>query len=251
MNRFMLFAMALAASILPTTADAADIATRSFVTTGSGSGSTLTFTSTEDSSLKMIVSAWQANQSTGKINAAALVDYAGGLGVTGLGDLGGAGNFHQIDNAGGYSDFLLLQFNRAVTLGSANLNLYQMQGMTGLDSDLSWFNAGSAILPAQWNATVNLANPAYTNVPGLWKTVEGSSAAGWRSLNVPSTTASQLWLIGASQIDLAHYDGFKLAGLQVATAVPEPASWAMMIAGVGVVGGALRRRRAGAATVLA
>lgn len=245
MKRFALLAMALVASMMPAGAQAATTVARTFNTTGSASGSTLTFSAAEDSSLKMIVSAWQSDQATNRISAANLVDYAGGLGVVGQGDAGGAGNFHQIDNAGGFTDFLLLQFNRAVTLGSANLNLYQMAGVTGTDSDLSWFNAGSVILPAQWNASVDLASPAYLNVPGLWKGVEGGSASGWRSLNVPSTTASQLWLIGASQTDLARNDGFKLAGLQVATAVPEPASWAMLIVGFGAVGGALRRRRVG------
>lgn len=37
-----------------------------------------------------------------------------------------------------------------------------------------------------------------------------------------------------------------LGSTGVASAVPEPATWAMMIAGFGVVGGAVRRRRAGA-----
>lgn len=38
------------------------------------------------------------------------------------------------------------------------------------------------------------------------------------------------------------------AGGITASAVPEPATWGMMILGVGVAGGALRRRRAGTAT---
>ena len=37
--------------------------------------------------------------------------------------------------------------------------------------------------------------------------------------------------------------GFRVSGAEAAVAVPEPASWAMMIAGFGAVGGAMRRRR--------
>ena len=40
---------------------------------------------------------------------------------------------------------------------------------------------------------------------------------------------------------LAHFDGPGIAG------VPEPASWAMLIAGFGLTGSAMRRRRAVAA----
>lgn len=48
--------------------------------------------------------------------------------------------------------------------------------------------------------------------------------------------------------DFAVNDTFSFAPLrlQVTAAVPEPATWGMMIAGFAAVGGALRRRRAGA-----
>lgn len=253
MKKLALFAIAVAASFLPVSAQAADTVTRGFVTTGSASAGTgsITFSSTEDSSLKMMVTAWQANQGNGQINAANLELFSGGIGITGTGDNNGAGNLHQIDNNNGYTDFLLLQFNRAVKLGSADLNLFQMSGVTGLDSDLSWFNAGSVLLPAQWNSTINLANGNYTNSPGIWTGVEGTSASGSRSLNVPSTTSSQVWLLGASQTDTAHNDGFKMAALQVTTPVPEPATWAMLIVGFGAIGGTLRRRRTGGVPLLA
>jgi hypothetical protein len=42
-------------------------------------------------------------------------------------------------------------------------------------------------------------------------------------------------------------DNIVLSGTLVSAAVPEPATWAMMIAGFGVVGGAMRRRKATAA----
>ena len=39
-----------------------------------------------------------------------------------------------------------------------------------------------------------------------------------------------------------QFDNIRLADVAVASAVPEPASWAMMIGGFGVIGGTLRRR---------
>lgn len=52
-------------------------------------------------------------------------------------------------------------------------------------------------------------------------------------------------IIGIGFLDAVHDTGAK-TGVQVlasTTPVPEPASWAMMIAGLGVVGTAMRRRR--------
>lgn len=42
--------------------------------------------------------------------------------------------------------------------------------------------------------------------------------------------------------------GFRLSGDSLAAVVPEPATWAMLIAGFGLVGGMARRRRTGAAS---
>lgn len=48
---------------------------------------------------------------------------------------------------------------------------------------------------------------------------------------------------GANWIERELYFGFRVFGDAVGGAVPEPASWAMMIAGFTLVGGAVRRRR--------
>ena len=55
---------------------------------------------------------------------------------------------------------------------------------------------------------------------------------------VPATSgANQFFVFGFQDADLPGF-----VAQQFAAAVPEPASWAMMIAGFGLVGGALRRR---------
>ena len=45
--------------------------------------------------------------------------------------------------------------------------------------------------------------------------------------------------------DYIFVDNFTLGAATPVSAVPEPATWAMMIAGFGLAGSALRRRRAG------
>lgn len=224
---------------------AAETVTYTFNTTGSTSdngtyGNALSFSSTSDPTLQMRVTGWQSNQSTNDITKAYLGAYSGGLGVTGLGDQSGSNGFHQIDNVGGYTDFLLLQFSRAVTLSGVDLNTYNMAGLSGRDSDLAFFDAGG-VTSANWNSAVDLT--AYDTVPTLWTTVEGGANGGSRAIG--AAAASTKWLVGtAFRPTNDKDDGFKLASLTVTQAVspvPEPATWAMMLIGFGGAGAALRR----------
>lgn len=210
-------------------------------------GNALTRSATEDAQLaddaklKVKITGWQSNQATNKITTAYVGTYGTGLGVTGVNDLGGLGAFHQVDNAFGYTDFVLLQFNRAVTLSSAFLNVYQMAFVSGMDSDMGFYDAG-AVKTDAWDSKVDLT--AYNTTPSTWTTVLGSSASGTRTID--ATTASTKWLVGAAFPSAGGYnDGFKIQSLSVTevAAVPEPASWALMIVGFGAVGTSLRRRR--------
>src|SRR5690606_5070816 len=66
-----------------------------------------------------------------------------------------------------------------------------------------------------------------------------------RNIN-PQAYTSNLWLIGASFNNPdSKRDGFKLEKLTYSTtpAVPEPATWLMMILGFGLVGGVMRAKR--------
>lgn len=65
----------------------------------------------------------------------------------------------------------------------------------------------------------------------LYKVADLSSGS-WSTFDIPH---------GRNAKDLSHIVFF---GSEAAAGVPEPATWGMMIAGVGMAGGALRRRRA-------
>ena len=249
-------ALAATAAVMVIAAAPAQAAPTSytFATVGSGAvdgsyGNAIAFNTTAPSTLKLSVTGWQSNLYTNAITSAYLGAYAGGLGVTGLGDAKGANNLHQIDNAGGYTDFLLLEFNRAVTLTSVATNSYGMFGT--VDNDAVWYDAGKFTTPA-WNSTAGL--DAYSTVPSAWSSLaEGGSGAA-RSTGAAS--ASTKWLVGAAFTPLLDRDdGFKIASINVSEAVapvPEPTTWATMILGFGVAGAALRRtRRREGATALA
>lgn len=209
-----------------------------FNTTGSsgvngGYGNSLTFSS---GSLQMQVSAWQSNQATNDITKAYLGAYSTGLGVTGVNDYNGANNYHQFDNSRGYTDFVMLEFSRAVSLTGLTLNSYALGSASGKDNDLAFYNASSL---SNSNLTV------YDTVPSAWTTVNGSGSNGY--LTIGASGASTKWLVGAAFIPTNDRDdGFKLATVKVTElvgAVPEPATWAMMLLGFAAVGGAMRSRR--------
>lgn len=218
-------------------------ATQAKCTSVAGASGAVTITATDDSTLKVMITAWQANQNAGgAITAANLGAYSGGFGVTGLGDSNGANNLHQIDNAGGYTDFIMLQFSRAVQLTSATLNVYGIGNST--DSDMSIYNLGAVMAaPSSWNSSVNLATVG-SNDPSIWTQFNGQDS---RTATLNTSAFSQVWLISAAQLPANDRDdGFKLAKLVVnaTPSVPEPATWAMLIMGFGAIGATLRRRAA-------
>jgi hypothetical protein len=90
-------------------------ATQAICTSVAGGGS-VSLTATNDATLQVRISAWQVDLSTDLIRSAALGAFSNGFGVTGGDDSGGANSLHTFDNLGGYTDFVMLQFNRAVKL---------------------------------------------------------------------------------------------------------------------------------------
>ncbi|HWK40288.1 MAG TPA: PEPxxWA-CTERM sorting domain-containing protein [Croceibacterium sp.] len=208
----------------------------------SGSGQTYTFTGSDGVVVR--ASAWSVDAG-GIIRAATLGVWDQGLGVDNS-SRSGADNSHTIDNTG-WQDFVVLQFNKVVDLGNAQFN-------TGWDSyndtDATIGFANSALPfgtnPA-WNgvsdSVLNALNLYSSNAgSGLW----GASGNSNRDINTAGNTGN-LWLIGASfnNPDWSA-DGFKLEKLTfdvVTPAVPEPATWLMMILGFGLIGGMLRSQR--------
>ena len=94
--------------------------------------------------------------------------------------------------------------------------------------------------------------------------LNGNLVSGQTPVNFPGTPnyfrrftafgADNFFVSGANTLQFKVYDYGSVSGLRVSdlmgTAVPEPATWAMMILGFGVVASQARRRRKGA-TVLA
>jgi hypothetical protein len=60
-----------------------------------------------------------------------------------------------------------------------------------------------------------------------------------------------VWVIGSSFANPdSKFDAYKLSNVQAVVAVPESATWMMMIAGFGIVGAASRRKAAGRLSVV-
>lgn len=80
--------------------------------------------------------------------------------------------------------------------------------------------------------------------------LDGSEAGVWKGLsstfNSGAATNAQLYLINANTIRAGNdfaVDDISLSTESIVNSVPEPATWAMMILGFGMVGGAVRRKR--------
>lgn len=240
-------ALAVVVTMLATTtpAQAAPPVSYTFSTVGNTAvngtyGNAIGFGTTSPSTLKLSVTAWQSNLATNAINSAYLGAYGGGLGVTGIGDANGAGGLHQIDNVGGYTDFVMLEFNRPVTLRSITTNSYGINGV--YENDAVWADA-SVFTTSTWNSTAGFDK--YSTVPNLWSPIANGKSGTARVAGAASSSTK--WLVGAAFLPLFDRDdGFKIASINVSeavTAVPEPASWAMMIIGLGAIGSSLRRTR--------
>lgn len=208
--------------------------------------------------VNLLASAWTATPKNGggyTISSAYMGRYSHGLGATAANDSNGGGNLHTIDNKDSF-DFILFQFDQSVSLVSAILTPFSIGNNGYVDNDAS-IGYGDTNQP--WNTKLNLANSSVYN--GLFDqiySVKGTGKAADVNMAInPNEYFGNTWMIGADFFGVDSlgrkkfgYDSFKLNGLTLntANAVPEPATWAMMIAGFGLVGAGLRRRRAVPAT---
>ena len=168
--------------------------------------------------------------------------YGNGLGVTSGDDGDGGRNTHVIDNHG-RRDFVLLQFDKAVSLEGGKFSTFDVLGR-GRDSDATLAYGSTT---ANWQGqlaldgqNVSVLNAMFT---GDFNSL-GTSAGGTRSFG--TSGSGNLWLVGASFGNAdGQIDGFKLGSVSanVVSAVPEPATWGMMLVGFGATGGMLRHRR--------
>ncbi|GAA3721730.1 hypothetical protein GCM10022268_32420 [Sphingomonas cynarae] len=221
-------------------------------------------TASSGEKLDVMVSGW-SRQFNGSIKQGAVASWdPNGLGIYQQGE-STAGALHQIDNVNGW-EFLSFQFSKAVTLTSGVFNAYTLAKtdaygapITNLsgqvvyrdyrdnDAFLGWGNTA-----ASWNSNLGLQNynqaTVFGSLSGSTNTSSNGTAA--QTFNLMNAVGNT-WLIGASINGPDNLnDAFKLAGLTVQTAgssvvspVPEPATWAMMLVGFGMVAGAARYRR--------
>lgn len=188
-----------------------------------------------------------------------------GLGVTSADELltNGMFRFDRLDNLDGV-DFVLFQFDRDVTILSAILNDTSL--LNGVRDNESTVGVGMSSLP--WDTQLDLADAAVFDALSIdfhdvARHLESSPAV--RPV-VPFNLdglVGNTWMIGANLHNddtvtigdtvAPSYDAFNIQKLTLATsaAVPEPASWALMIIGFGAVGMGVRRRSAAGRTVIA
>ena len=168
-----------------------------------------------------------------------------GLGVISGDDQNGGSNQHTIDN-GKRKDFVLLQFDRQIKLTGATFNTYNVLNAANKDSDaiVAWGTTPTN----NWNQSLGLHNKGFNALATMFSgSLESNTTAtgnSTRSFN-QAGASGDLWLIGAAFNNSdGRIDGFKLSAI---SAIPEPATWAMMIGGFGLVGAAARRRTQGQA----
>lgn len=203
------------------------------------------------------ISAWTlsgTSGATGTLTAATLGSYgANGLGATSTGENGG-NNTHTVDNEIN-RDFLVLQFDKQVSLKDAVFTAFSLPSTANVfDTD---FTVGSGTTATAWTTTMALGGLTYSQLSAQFSNGI-ASYAGAASVSSATPAASQLlnplnkygnlWFVGASFANPDNkFDAFKLSNITATAAVPEAATWMMMIAGFGIVGTTLRRKRAGLA----
>ena len=174
---------------------------------------------------------------------------------------------HTIDNKNGV-DFLLMTFNKSVALTGAGFVNQGWDGIVDTDASISYANYdfaahgmsyNNAFYGSNFGTFLNGVTPALNG--NMFESTTFRNYSSVRSFNDGINTGTT-WLIGASFKNLdKKADAFKLSGVAYqlpvlsggggAGAVPEPATWAMLILGMGAVGGAMRRRNQGARKVRA
>ncbi len=242
----------VAAAMVPAPASAATFGLLG-LSTNSGA-----FATQSSGGINVRISAWSlsgVSGATGTLSAALLGQYGSGLGATSSGEDGNS-NTHTVDNEIN-RDFLVFQFDKQVSLIDALFTAFSLpSNTTNFDTD---FTVGSGTTGSAWTSTLALGGLTYAQL--LTQLGNGiNSYAGAASVNNATPAATQalnplnkygnVWVIGSSFANPdSKFDAYKLSNLNAVVAVPESATWMMMIAGFGIVGAASRRQRKIAALV--
>lgn len=211
------------------------------VGTISNIGNSLTYaTGSGAGALTLKATAYSVNLATGLISAAALNIYGKSNGYAADYGLGIQDQFesntspnHAVDNSG-MVDFLVLQFDKAVNFTNFNIGW----ASNDADTTVSWFNSAFGGLNLDGK---NISTLSAMNIGSVNLDVNGA-VTGNRSLSIPTMVNTVvIYARNGSGAD-KNADYFKVNAVTAAP-VPEPATWAMLLAGFGAVGFAMRRRK--------
>lgn len=182
--------------------------------------------------LTTTATAWSTTGHGNKYETAELEIYSGyGMGVCNRDEgvnCSSRGNMHALDNDGA-DDLIVFSFSSSVQLN--NLTLLQFGG----GSDLSlWAGTGS----------LNLAGLKSNSLGSEILAVNNSAIDNIKTVDLSAFVGTYDWLAVSAR--LTQKDDFaKLTALNVqavTTPVPEAETWTMLLAGLGLVGFAVRRR---------
>jgi PEP-CTERM motif len=243
----------VASTLLPSVASAATVifGLTGLTASGPAAGNFATQTISLGAGLgnvTMRVSAWSiaGTSGAGAMQTSILGIFGSGLGATSS-DENGSGNTHTLDNQN-RRDFLIFQFDQAVRLDSATFTPFALSGQSA-DTD---FTVGFGTTGLASNAALNFNGASFSTLTSLFggglTNYAGASNTNTKSLSLANSYGN-MWMVGASFANPDNaLDSFKLSQLTAVTVpVPEASTWMMMIAGFGVVGASMRRKRAGLA----
>lgn len=251
---------ALGMAAAPAAAEQVNINTTGFSPTIGTAGNSVAFSGTSNGiTVNALASAWTAMPTdTGGYTFAPSYMSRGalGLGVTSPDDsiTNDGSRFHLIDNKDGF-DFVLFQFDQNVTITSAILN--QSSLLNGNIDNESSVGIGLSKLP--WNTRLDLSNASLFDSLSIdfFDVARLFTSDPRVRPDVPFNLGGQsgnIWMIGANLHNddtvtfgngtSPSYDAFNIQRLTVNTAgaVPEPASWAMMLTGFGLIGWGMRHK---------
>jgi len=165
------------------------------------------------------------NTNSAGANGATIVNQQTGAVSTGLGTY-----------RPGHTGLLTFDLGKAYDLGKIDLFT---SGATAFS-----FIAGNSVGYNGWGSW-HLNGQTATPLTGML-TADGGGALGAQSFRFNSTEKFryiQLYLAPAIHTGFATLDELRVFDRESIAAVPEPATWAMMIMGFGLAGSAIRRRR--------
>lgn len=191
------------------------------------------------------------------VAAPALAQTTVGPGGSGNNTLGNLGSFTQtfgqtLTSPGGNLTGFTFSY---ATLGSGGTNVqFGIAALNGTTIGTSLYNSGDVALQVGTNTfsgfsistVTGQTYVGYLTTAGVTNPVEGARINYYTTSNY---AGGELFIINGGSpngqtANLTAFDSaFTATFASAAAAAPEPASWALMIGGFGVVGGAIRSRR--------